>query len=84
MLLAIVYTIQVRDAREAAPKRIGEVQTETPFLVDYGRSRQEMLIGFLSKNFPSLNLPEPEAPPVNSLSLKALQERNQGNSTAGQ
>lgn len=75
MLLAIVYTEQTRVAREAAPKRIGEQRIQEDFLVEYAETRQELLMGFLRENVPSLNLPEPEAKPVNSLSLEALRNR---------
>lgn len=75
MLLAIVYTEQTRSAREDTPRRIGEDFVQDDFLVDYAETRQELLMGFLRDKFPSLNLPEPEAEPVNSLSLKALQNR---------
>lgn len=79
MLLAIVYTEQTRMAREAAPKRIGEERVQVDFLVEYTQTRQELLLGFLREKFPDLKLPEPEATPVNSLSLQALQDRTASN-----
>ena len=79
MLLAIVYTEQTRTDREAAPKRIGETRVQEDFLVEYTQTRQEILLGFLREKFPDLNLPEPEAEPVNSLSLEALRNRTAQN-----
>jgi hypothetical protein len=76
MLLAIVYTEQTRVAREEAPKRIGEERVQEDFLVEYASTRQELLMGFLREQFPSLDLPAPLAEPVNSLSLQALRDRN--------
>lgn len=75
MLLAIVYTEQSRVARDTAPTRIGETYVAAPFLKDYADTRQELIIGFLRERFPALGLPEPEAGPVNSLSLEALHAR---------
>jgi hypothetical protein len=79
MLLAIVYTEQTRTTREAAPTRIGETRVQDDFLVEYAEMRQELLMGFLREKFPSLDLPEPEAAPVNSLSLEALHQRQVSN-----
>ena len=62
--------------REAAQKRTGEGGVREVFLVKYPQPRQELLLGFLREKFPDLNLPEPEAEPVNSLSLQALRDRN--------
>ena len=79
MLLAIVYTEQTRTTRDATPTRIGERVAHDDFLVEYAEMRQELLMGFLREKFPSLDLPEPEAEPVNSLSLEALQTRQASN-----
>lgn len=75
MLLAIVYTEQTRVDRNSAPKRIGEERVQEDFLIEYAETRQELIVGFLRENFPSLDLPEAEAEPVNSLSLEALRNR---------
>lgn len=75
MLLAVVYTVQSREQRANAPKRIGETRTQQPFLVEYASTRKELLMGYLRQTFPDLNLPEAEAPPEDTLSLKALHER---------
>lgn len=79
MLLALVYTTQARDAREAAPRFIGQDQPDVPFLEDYSATRQEMLLGFLREHFPQLALPEPEQDPVAPSSLQALKARTQRN-----
>ncbi|MEP5758177.1 MAG: hypothetical protein ABJ327_02475 [Litoreibacter sp.] len=76
MLLTIVYTEQIRIAREKAPKRIGEETVQIDFLTEYAHTRQELLIGFLRERFPELDLPEPAPLVENTLSLRAFRERN--------
>lgn len=75
MLLALVYTGQARDAREAAPRFIGQGAPDVSYLQDYTSTRQEMVFGFLREHFPQLKLPEAPAEPVPPSSLKALETR---------
>ncbi|MEM9583511.1 MAG: hypothetical protein AAGA08_10390 [Pseudomonadota bacterium] len=75
MMLAAVYTVQARDAKSAEPRWIGDSYEEKPFLLDYAETRKELLMALLRERFPSLNLPEPEAEPINPLSLEALKSR---------
>lgn len=77
MGLATVYTIQTREARDAAPTRIGEVREERSFLADYGDERTRMILKFVQDVFPSAAVPELEEKeaPAGNLSLKALHSR---------
>ncbi len=79
MMLAAVYTVQSRDAKSSEPRWIGDSYEEKPFLLEYAATRQELLMGVLREHFPELNLPQPEAEPVNPLSLQALKSRNGSN-----
>ena len=77
MGLAAVYALQAREARDAAPMRIGETREERSFFADYGEARTRMVLNFVNDMFPDLAVPEvqPEEPPTGNLSLKALHSR---------
>jgi len=75
MLMAVVYTAQSRDARAHTPHQIGASPAEPSFFVEYAKTRSELMLGALRERFPALGLPEPEAEPENTLSLKSLHTR---------
>ncbi len=75
LLIVLGYTVDARNDRAGTPSRIGDARVDKPFLVEFTEIRQEMLMGYLRDTFPDLQLPEPQAPPPNPLSLQSLKER---------